>query len=133
GEGLQIRLTATGAVDVRLAHRWPGYAIQLLTRENLPMGRWQHLLLTSDGSMAAKGLRIWIGGKEWARDVVHDDLTSKTGPSGQLVIGSSNEKGVNGFVGALAEIQVLAGVTNSGALVDLSRSMVLHWILGTPA
>lgn len=133
GEGLQIRLTATGAVDVRLAHRWPGYAIQLRTRENLPLSRWQHLLLTSDGSMAAKGLRIWVNGQEWFRDVVHDDLTSKTGPSGPLVIGSSDEKGVNGFVGALAEIRVLAGVTNSGALAEQSRDLWMRCTLGTAA
>ena len=116
GEGLQIRLTVAGALDVRLAHRWPGYAIQLCTRETLPMGRWRHLLLTSDGSMAAKGLRIWIDGQEWFRDVIHNDLTSKTGPSGALVIGSSDEKGVNGFVGALAEIRILAGVSNASRI-----------------
>jgi hypothetical protein len=133
GEGLQIRLTGAGAVDVRLAHRWPGYAIQLLTRETLPVGRWRHLLLTSDGSMAAKGLRIWIDGQEWFRDVIHDDLTSKTGPSGALAIGSSDEKGVNGFIGALADIRVLAGLTNAAVLAEQSRALSLRLCLATPA
>ena len=132
GEGLQIRLTGSGAVDVRLAHRWPGYSVQLCTRESLPLGRWRHLLVTSDGSVSAKGLHIWIDGQEWFRDVIHDDLTSKTGPSGALVIGSSDEKGVPGFVGALADIRVVAGVTNATGLAMRSREMSLRFALTTP-
>ena len=132
GEGLQLRLTRSGAVDVRLAHRWPGYSLELLSRETLPLGRWRHLLLTSDGSMAAKGLRLWIDGEECFRDVLHDDLTTKPGPSGQLTVGSSDEKGAAVFVGGLADLRVIAGVTNFDALAREARSVALRFCRASP-
>jgi hypothetical protein len=132
GQGLQIRLTDSGVIDVRLAHRWPGYAVQLQTRDRLPLGQWQHLLLTSDGSMAAKGLRIWINGEEWFRDVIHDDLTEKLGPSGAAVIGGSDEKGAHGFVGALAGIQVMSGFSSAAELAKQARGLALGFAAATP-
>ncbi|HZR20216.1 MAG TPA: DUF1553 domain-containing protein [Verrucomicrobiae bacterium] len=132
GEGLQVRLNNRGALDVRLAHRWPGYAIQLLTRESIPTGEWHQLLLTCDGSMAAKGLRVWVDGEEWFRDVIHDDLTLKLGPTGAAVIGGSDEKGLSGFVGALARPEIIAAPAALEELAAHARAAALRFAADTP-
>lgn len=132
GEGLQVRLTGSGAVDVRLAHRWPGYSIQLRTRASLPLGQWQQLLLACDGATAPKGLRVWINGEECFRDVIHDDLTVRMGPKGPAVIGGS-EKDTPRFVGALAGIEVNAGTNALEGLTENARAFSLQLAAQTPA
>jgi hypothetical protein len=133
GEGLQVRFTSQGALDIRLAHRWPGYSIELLTRETIPAGQWHHLLLRSDGSMAAKGLRLCVDGEEWFRDVIHDDLTVKLGPAGAAVIGGSDEKGAAGFVGALSAPRIFAAPAPIEELAARARAAVLRLALDTPS
>ena len=133
GEGFQVRLTESGAVDVRLAHRWPGYSIQLRTRETLPEHEWRRLMVSCDGSIAAKGLRILLGGEECFRDVIHDDLTTKTKISGAAQLAGSDEKDAPRFRGALAGVMVVA---NSGAIEQLAaqeRELALRFAAQTPA
>ena len=133
GEGFQARLTEAGAVDARLAHRWPGYSIQLVTRETLPQGEWRHLMIYCDGSTTAKGLRILLDGAECFRDVIHDDLTTKIKISGPTRLAASDEKSRPRFRGALAEVTVRA---NPGTLEELSareRAISLRLAAETPA
>src|SRR5262249_6123329 len=112
-EGLQLRLTDSGVLDLRLAHRWPGYSIQLRTRDTLPLHEWRHLLARYDGSTAANGLHIFLDGVECFSEVIHDDLTSKIGISGATQLGCSAEKDAPRFRGALAGVTVTA---NPGSL-----------------
>lgn len=132
-EGVQIRLTAPGAVDVRLAHRWPGYAIQIRSRERLSLGEWQHLVVRFDGSTLAKGLRVLLDGEECARDVIHDDLTGQVSLSAPAVLGSSDEKGVPHFAGALADVRLLSAPPPLKELIAWSRNAVLQFAAQTPA
>ncbi|HLH53932.1 MAG TPA: DUF1553 domain-containing protein [Verrucomicrobiae bacterium] len=130
GEGLQVRVTAQGALDVRLAHRWPGYSIQLLSQELLPLGEWRHVCVVSDGSTAAKGLRILIDGRESLREVIHDDLTLKINVSGHAVFGGSDEKQSPNFVGALAGIQVAGNPASLDAVAKWSGDLAMRAAAG---
>jgi hypothetical protein len=127
GEGLEVRLSPSGAVDVRLAHRWPGYCIQLRTRECLPVGHWQHLLVSCDGALNAKDLRIFINGQECSREVVHDDLTVPIGLSRPARIGSSGDKAIGRFVGALAGLQLQANPSKPENLAEEAAEQYLCW------
>jgi uncharacterized protein DUF1553/uncharacterized protein DUF1549/concanavalin A-like lectin/glucanase superfamily protein len=133
GEGFQIRMTDSGALDVRLAHRWPGYSLELRTRDTLPEGEWRHLVVTCDGSTAARGLRILVDGEECFRDVIHDDLTTKIGISGSAQVGGSDEKGVRQFRGALAGLSIFANPGKLEALSDWSRALSVRFAAQTPA
>ena len=131
-EGLQIRLTESGAIDIRLAHRWPGYSIQVLTKETIPVGEWQNLIVRFDGSTMAKGLRVLLNGQECARDVVHDDLTGQVNLSTTAVLGTSGEKEANHFVGALAGVRLISVPASISDLEDQSRTASLEFAAETP-
>jgi hypothetical protein len=133
GEGFQLRITDSGALDVRLSHRWPGYSIQLRTRETLPETQWRHVVVASDGSTSAKGLRILIDGEECFRDVIHDDLISKIGISGPAEVGGSDEKGAVRFQGAIAGIEITANPDEVGELAGRSRELSLRYAAETAA
>jgi hypothetical protein len=132
-EGLQLRLTDSGALDLRLAHRWPGYSVQLRTRNTLPLHEWRHLLVCDDGSTAAKGLHILFDGSECFRDLVHDDLTSRIGISGAAQLGCSAEKDAPRFKGALAGMKVRANPGTLDELARRSQELALRFASETPA
>jgi hypothetical protein len=117
GRGVQVLLTAAGAVDVRTAIRWPGYSANIVTHETLPVGEWQHLAVACDGSTKVAGLRVFLNGRECFPRLIHDDLTGAVGLSGAARIGALDEKGASRFAGALAAIEVLP---NAAHLDDLA-------------
>jgi hypothetical protein len=107
GKGVQILSTSSGAIEVRIAIRWPAYSAHIVTRETLPLGEWQHLAVASDRSVRAAGLHLFLNGRECSPLIIHDGLTSEVGLSGPAQIGASNEKGASRFAGALAAMEVL--------------------------
>jgi hypothetical protein len=131
-EGLQVRVADSGAIDVRFAHRWPGYSIQIRTRETLPVGEWENLVVRFDGSTFAKGLRVIINGEECSRDVIHDDLTVQVSLSAPAVLGASDEKRVSRFVGALADVRLISAPPPLDELAEGSRKASLHCAAETP-
>ncbi len=133
GKGVQILLTDAGTIEVRSAVRWPGYSVNIVSQESLPLGEWEHLAVVSDGSTKAAGLHVYLNGRESFSEVIHDDLTSGIGIAGAAWIGGSEKPGAKRFAGALAGIQVL---TNARRLDDLTaqwRSQSLAYAAATEA
>src|SRR5262249_54296727 len=74
GKGTEIRLTQSGEVEVRLVRRWPAYSITTITREQFASGEWRHLLVVCDGSTLARGVRVFVDGRECSQAVLHDNF-----------------------------------------------------------
>ena len=69
-----------------LIHFWPGDAVSVRCTEPLPIDRWVHVAVTSDGSGKAAGLRVFVDGHAAATDVVRDSLTREiTGGGGDTI------------------------------------------------
>jgi hypothetical protein len=126
GRGAEIRFTKNGAVEVRTSRRWPAYSAAIVTRETMPVGEWHHLLVACDGSEKAGGLRVFVDGEEFSREVTHDDFAT-SGISGDAVIGASNEKGVSKFAGALADFHLISKTPKLEELVSESRQKVVQF------
>ena len=79
-----------------MAHTWPDNAIQEVADINIPREEWIHVMMTHDGSGKAKGLRLFMQGKEVETILVKDNLykdilfykTSMTDPEPGLKIGA---------------------------------------------
>ena len=71
--GYQL-LLEDGCLSASLIHFWPGNAIRIRTREKIPVGDWQHVVMTYDGSSTAAGLRLYVDGQPAATDVARDKL-----------------------------------------------------------
>jgi len=75
-----------GHLGWSLIHFWPGDAASVRTLEPLPLDRWVHVAVTSDGAGRAAGLRVFVDGRPAAVEVVRDALTREiTGGGGDTI------------------------------------------------
>ncbi len=133
GQGVKVRLTARGSVEVRIARRWPAYSASMVTREHLATGEWHQVIVACDRGTSAKAVRMFLDGQECFRDVVHDDLTGSVGISGAALIGGSEEQGTSGFIGALAEVSLFSNPVHGDQLGASSRDDVLRVAMKHPS
>lgn len=89
-----------GKVTVKVAHFYPGNAIEVVSREVLPTKRWIDLTMSYDGSSRAEGVRLYLDGKPMPTEARYDTLTNKIDPNKgfkHVVIGAVNrDKGLKG-------------------------------------
>ena len=79
-------LLEDGRPSFSLIHFWPGNSIRVKAREPLPVNQFVHLAVTYDGSARAKGIRLFLDGKEAAMEIVRDRLTKNmTGGGGDHI------------------------------------------------
>ena len=71
--GYQL-LIEEGKLSWSLIHFWPGNALRIRLKKELPLNEWIHVSVTSDGSSSASGLKIYLDGVEAECEVVRDDL-----------------------------------------------------------
>lgn len=64
-----------GKLSVHLIHKWNSNAIQVMTTNSINTGRWQHLLVTYDGSSKAEGVRIYLNGDPQPTKAPFNSLT----------------------------------------------------------
>lgn len=80
-----------GHLESRMARVWPGNAISVRTVDAIPSDQWHQIAATYDGSSAAKGLRLFLNGKELQTAVIRDDVKKqanvKVDHGGEFVIG----------------------------------------------
>ena len=124
-----------GKATVKVAHFYPGNAIEIVTRDTLPIKRWTHLTMSYDGSSRAEGVRLYLDGKPMPVEVRYDTLTNKIDPFKGLKhvgIGAiGRDKGLKGarlksfdlFETALDPSQVQA--LHSGAPVMQANSQIV--------
>ncbi len=72
-DGYAVRLEK-GRVQVNLVKRWLDDAIRVETMTKLALTRWQHLLVTYDGSRTAAGIQVFFDGVPQPIRVHLDDL-----------------------------------------------------------
>lgn len=96
-------LIEEGKLKWSLIHFWPGNAISIRAQENLPLKTWTHVVVTSDGSSRAGGLRIFINGKLAATDIIKDNLSKNITGGGGDTIALGERFRDRGFKGGLID------------------------------
>jgi hypothetical protein len=96
-------LIENGKLCADLVHFWPGNAIGIKTKTEVPINRWVHIALTYDGSSRATGLILYLDGQQADCEVIRDQLTKTiTGGGGdELTIGQRFRD--RGFKGGLID------------------------------
>ena len=67
-------LLEDGKAAFGLTHFWPGNAMKIATKNELPLNKWIHVGVTYDGSSQAAGLRIFLNGELAVTEVRKDTL-----------------------------------------------------------
>jgi len=79
-------LIEEGKLKWSLIHFWPGNAISIRARNEVATNAWTHVVVTSDGSSRASGLKLYVNGVSAAVEVVRDHLTKDiTGGGGDNI------------------------------------------------
>ena len=83
-------LIEEGRLKWSLIHFWPGNAVSIAATDKLPLNEWMHVVVSSDGSSRADGLKMFINGRRLARqpgvEIVKDKLTKEiTGGGGDNI------------------------------------------------
>ncbi|MDB6150861.1 MAG: Planctomycete cytochrome [Chthoniobacter sp.] len=100
-------LIEEGKLKWSLIHFWPGNAISIRAERALPLNAWTHVVVTSDGSSRAAGLRVYVDGQLAPVEVIKDALTRDiTGGGGDnIALGERfRDRGFKG--GAIDEFRV---------------------------
>ncbi len=105
-EGYQVLLKA-GKIQVNLVKRWLDDALRVETEKPLALDRWQHVLVTYDGSRVAAGIHVFVDGKPVKLKVHLDDLNQSFRTKQPLRIGSAAGSGSR-FHGRIADVRVYA-------------------------
>jgi hypothetical protein len=66
-----------GVLELRFYRVWPGNGIGVRSCTPIAKDKWQHVAVTYDGSSSAKGLKLFLDGKELATEVLRDHLYKK--------------------------------------------------------
>jgi hypothetical protein len=102
-------LIEDGKLSADLVHFWPGNAIGVRTKTELPINRWVHVAMTYDGSSRASGLLLYLDGQRADCDVLRDNLTKNItgGGADDLTIGQRfRDRGFRN--GLIDQIEVFA-------------------------
>ncbi|MFO0880209.1 MAG: DUF1553 domain-containing protein [Gemmataceae bacterium] len=67
-------LLEQGHVAFGLHHMWPGNALKVRSKTQLPVKRWTHVTFTYDGSSRASGVKLYLDGHPAELEVVRDNL-----------------------------------------------------------
>lgn len=93
-----------GKLRWSMIHLWPNSAASIETESDLPVGAWQRVTVTYDGSSKASGLRIYLDGREAKTFVVRDTLHAKPRDNALEIGSRSRDAGFRN--GSLDEIQL---------------------------
>lgn len=132
GAGVEIGLTAEGAVEVRLAVRWPAYANQVVSRRTLAPHAWGHVEVAVTGNRASD-VRIFVDGVESPTIVRHDGLTGDVVINGPVRIGYANGEESRDFHGAIQQLQLTVGPVDVATLPAVVEQNVARFAAATPA
>ncbi len=74
-------------VASHLVNQWSDNAIKVITRAEIPINTWTHVLATYDGSGKAAGLKIYINGQLQAAETAADSLRSTIRTKAPFTVG----------------------------------------------
>jgi hypothetical protein len=126
-------LIEDGRLSAALIHFWPGNAIRVRTRKQIPTRQWLHVAVTWDGSSRADGLTIYVDGQPADCDVIRDHLRKNiTGGGGdQITIGERfRDRGFTG--GRVDEFRVYARELTAIEIAQLHDQQSLASLLEEP-
>ncbi len=102
-QGWQV-LLKDGRLSWEIVHFWPGSAAAIRTADPVPVDSWIEVVVTSDGSSRAGGLRIAIDGHAVATEVVRDHLD---GPAtARILKAGARDRDVGFKGGALDDLRI---------------------------
>jgi hypothetical protein len=114
-----------------LINHWPDNAIKVVSKTAIQPGKWQHVMVTYDGSRRAAGTRVYIDGKPQPVEVLSDSLKDTMRTKVPLKIAQRHTTSrINGV--ALQDLRIYGRDLSEGEVDQLASSSRLASILEKP-
>jgi len=120
-----------GRIGTHIVNTWQENALKVVSTDSLAPGKWQHLVLSYDGSHKAAGVKIYLDGKLSSNEVQADSLSATIATSEPFRIGSRST-GSN-WKGELGELRIYDRVLEGADVGAASKGDPVKSILTTPA
>lgn len=128
-QGYELALSKRQLV-LRLANDWPEQAIVVTGKQSLDLSKWQHVVVTYDGSGKAGGVRIYVDGTRIEVNVDRDSLTGNIANDANLLIGRRAAE--TGFRGMIDELRVYSRALSTTEAAILAGGDPILAIARTP-
>ncbi|MDF1743926.1 MAG: DUF1553 domain-containing protein [Gimesia sp.] len=119
-----------GKLSAHLIHKWNSNAIQVTTVASIKTGRWQHLLVTYDGSSKASGVRIYLDGEPQATSAPFNSLTGEITVEEPLRFGRRSTSAF--YKGDLDDVRFYQRVLPEEEAKQLATYQFLNSVLAVP-
>ena len=114
---------ATGTIGMELMHRWPTNVVKVLTPEKaFTRGQWHQVVVTYDGSSKARGVKLYVDGKEQERIIDKDTLTETMKNSVDTLVGARSAGWYKGKNLVLDDVRVFNRVLDD---IEIARLAAL--------
>ena len=120
-----------GRVHVHLVKRWLDDAIRVRTANPLRPHRWHHVMATYDGTRVAKGICIYVNGKQERLHVDLDLINQSFVVDEPFRIGGGNGPGGR-FHGRIDDVRVYGGCLSADEVGVVATAESIRAILDTP-
>lgn len=122
-----------GRLRFSINSRWIAGVAMLETERVFEPGERIHVVLTNDGTQRAKGMAIWIDGKQAAVRVIHNTNSNKGKVEGQRPLAVGASKHHPSWTGELSDLRVYSARTLDADEIDLlAEPATLPEILAKP-
>jgi hypothetical protein len=119
--GYELRFEE-GRIRATFITRWITGVTGIKTRQPLQPNRWHHILWTSDESMSARGMHVFVNGIEQEVDITFNSGSNfnKVGAGSPLLLGS--RKGADHLDGRIDEVRLYNRVLRPNEISILAQS-----------
>ena len=115
-----------GKPAFHLINNWPENALKVVSKTQVPMGQWSHVLVTYDGSASPSGVKIYVNGDSTDKDVEANKLTGTTRSTVNLRVGRRTDDQVySGLVDDVVVYNRVVTPTEAKALASISPAKPL--------
>lgn len=123
--GIELRLD-NERIEVRFSHTWPAYSINVKGEPVVEPRRWQHLMITYDGSGKAHGVRIYHDGRELDTQIIHDGLHAGGFNEGSpLLLCKGGPDAEPGFRGRIDDFRIYRQALNKDQISGFVEPLLL--------
>ena len=117
-------LIEDGKISFALCHFWPGNAIRIKARDELPLNQFTLVTVTYDGSSRAAGMHLYLNGLPADSEVVRDNLYKDITYTNVFVMKDSVEESMLGLGGRKNDRFLTDAVMDDFRLYDRDLSPV---------
>ncbi len=113
-KGEEIRLV-DGEIDLRIAERFPAYALRVVTRgAAIAPETWHQLTVCYDGAPVSAKVRLFVDGRELAVSLLTDGMQASAKPmAGAFLLGWDGAKDSAKYKGRMDELRVYSEALTS--------------------